>query len=254
MQLSVFIRPVARPLTASLQWVIPVPTSKAANVWSEIAQATDLNILGTSARIATSSSVDYPDHRLIAVQTVDFSDHEDVERVLRRLEGMGIVDRTSTPPIGYQTEAYYYLGIGPNNVHNLPPAFYTSEQFFNDELKSDLRRWRPGQILDESVLRRSEELRRKQQEEQEEQEEIADFGRIWNQEPEEKKRVWIPPQVLVQRDPNVFQELEIVKAEAESTRAKKKKKKAKRMTMEEWEETEGGTDPIAMALNAKRVE
>ncbi|KAK3955676.1 hypothetical protein QBC32DRAFT_332857 [Pseudoneurospora amorphoporcata] len=234
------------------EWVILVPTSEAAKVWSEVAQATDLNILGTSARIATSSSIDYPDHRLIAVQTVDFSDHEDVERVLCRLEGMGIVDRTSTPPVHYQTEAYYYLGIGSNNVHNLPTAFYTSEQFFNEELKSKLRRGRPGQILDESALRKSDELRREQQQEKEEQEEIADFGRIWNQEPEEKKRVWIPPQMLVQRDPNVFQELEIAKAEAESARAKKKK--AKRMTMEEWEETEGGTDPVAMALNAKRVE
>ncbi|KAK3355564.1 hypothetical protein B0H65DRAFT_51824 [Neurospora tetraspora] len=234
------------------EWVIPVPTSEATKVWSEIAQATGLNILGTSARIATSSSIDYPDHRLIAVQTVDFSDHEDVERILRRLEGMGIVDRTITQPIHYQTEAYYFLGIGPNNVHNLPTAFYTSDQFFNEELRAKLRQGRSGQILDESVLRRSEELRRKQQQEKEEQEEIADFGRIWNQEPEEKQRVWIPPQMLVQRDPNVFQELEIAKTEAESARAKTKK--AKRMTMEEWEETEGGDDPVAMALNAKRVE
>lgn len=232
--------------------MIPVPTSEATKVWSEIAQATGLNILGTSARIATSSSIDYPDHRLIAVQTVDFSDHEDVERILRRLEGMGIVDRTITQPIHYQTEAYYFLGIGPNNVHNLPTAFYTSDQFFNEELRAKLRQGRSGQILDESVLRRSEELRRKQQQEKEEQEEIADFGRIWNQEPEEKQRVWIPPQMLVQRDPNVFQELEIAKTEAESARAKTKK--AKRMTMEEWEETEGGDDPVAMALNAKRVE
>lgn len=228
--------------------MIPVPTSEASKVWAEIAQATDDNILGTSARIATSASIDYPDHRLIAVQTVDFSDHEDVERVLHRLEGMGIVDRTNPHPIQYQTEAYYYLGIGPNNVHNLPTAFYTSEQFFNEELRSKLKPGRPGQILDESVILR----RKQQQEEKEEQEEIADFGRMWNQEPEEKKRIWIPPQVLVQRDPNVFQELEIAKAEAES--AKAKKKKAKRMTMEEWEETEGGTDPVAMALNAKRVE
>lgn len=233
--------------------MIPVLTSEATKVWSEIAQATDLGILGTSARIATSSSIDCPGHRLIAVQTVDFSDLEDVERVLHRLEGLGIVDRASPESIQYQTEAYYYLGIGPNNVHNLPTAFYTSEQFFNEETKSKLGRGRPGQILDESVLRRTEELRRKQLE-KEEQEEIADFGRIWNLEPEEKKRVWIPPQVLMQRDPNVFQELEIVKAEAESARAKKKKK-AKRMTMEELEkEREDEDDPVAMALNAKRVE
>ncbi|EGO52073.1 hypothetical protein NEUTE1DRAFT_125626 [Neurospora tetrasperma FGSC 2508] len=235
------------------EWMISVPTSEATKVWSEIAQATDLNILGTSARIATSSLIDYPNHQLIAVQTVDFSNHEDVERVLRRLEGMGIVDRTSTPPISYQTEAYYFLGIGPNNIHNLPTAFYTSEQFFNDELRSILRRGRPGQILDESLLRGSEELQRKQQEEQEEQEEIADFGRIWNQEPEEKKRMWIPPQVMVQRDPNVFQELEIAKAEAERERTGRKKK-VKRMTMKEWKETEDDDDPVAMALNAKRVE
>lgn len=232
--------------------MISVPTSEATKVWSEIAQATDLNILGTSARIATSSLIDYPNHRLIAVQTVDFSDHEDVERVLRRLESMGIVDRTSTLAISYQTEAYYYLGIGPNNIHNLPTAFYTSEQFFNDGLRSNLRRGRPGQILDESLLRGSDELQRKQQEEQEEQEEIADFGRIWNQEPEEKKRMWIPPQVMVQRDPNVFQELEIAKAEAERERTGKKK--VKRMTMKEWEEMEDDDDPVAMALNAKRVE
>lgn len=236
------------------EWIIPVPTSEATKVWSEIAQATDLGILGTSARIATSSSIDYPDHRLIAVQTVDFSDLEDVERVLRRLQGMGIVESTSTEPIQYQTEAYYYLGIGPNNVHSLPTAFYASDQFFNEEIRSKLVTGRPGQTLDESMLRRTEELRRKHLEE-EEQEEIADFGRIWNQEPEEKKRVRIPPQVLVQRDPNVFQELEIAKAEAESARAKKKKKKAKRMTMDELEkEREDEDDPVAMALNAKRVE
>ena len=235
-----------------IQWVIPIPTSEATKVWAEIARATDLNILGTSARIATSASIDYPDHRLIAVQTVDSSDHEDVERVLHRLEGMGIVNRTSTPPIEYQTEAYYYLGIGPNNVHNLPTAFYTSEQFFNEELRAKLSPWLPGQILDESVLRKSNEFGRKKVE-------IADFGRIWNQEPEEKKDVWIPPQMLVQRDPNVFQQLEIAKAEAEN--AKSKRKKAKRMTMKEWEETmkewaetEGGTDPVALTLNAKRVD
>lgn len=61
------------------------------SVWSTVARATAENELGTAAKVAPDDG-DVRKGRLICIYTADFSDMEDVTRVLHKLRDLGLVD------------------------------------------------------------------------------------------------------------------------------------------------------------------
>jgi hypothetical protein len=60
-------------------------------IWAAIVKATTNNELGTAAKVAPDEG-DRRKERLICIYTYDFTDVDDVTRVVRKLKDMGLVD------------------------------------------------------------------------------------------------------------------------------------------------------------------
>ncbi len=118
--------------------------------WSQIATATVNNDLGSAAKIASDEGKGDRVGRLICVYTEDFSDMEDVKRVISKLVEMGLVDKAKS--IYYKcgmlfvaffgggmvlewcandsfmrVDAYTYLGINSGNEYGLKASLYASK-------------------------------------------------------------------------------------------------------------------------------
>jgi hypothetical protein len=66
--------------------------------------------------------------RLICVYTKDFTDVEDVRRVLHALIEMGLVAADMPRGIAYKCDAYTYLDIYAKNEYGLPASIYGSKE------------------------------------------------------------------------------------------------------------------------------
>ncbi len=66
------------------------------DVWSVVARATANNDLGIAAKVAPDDGQDRKE-RLICIYTEDFSDMEDVSRVVRKLKDLGVIDSREKP-------------------------------------------------------------------------------------------------------------------------------------------------------------
>lgn len=101
--------------------------------WRTVCEAMIENKLGEQAKVAIEdhsrrlSSPDAPftPNRLICIYTYDFSDLEDVRRVLDELVDLGLVSREGRG-IYYKCDAYTYLGIESNNPYKLKASLYSS--------------------------------------------------------------------------------------------------------------------------------
>lgn len=82
-----------------------IPPEHIDNVWATVALATIRNDLGVAAKVAPRDSRNPGKERLICIYTYDFSDREDVARVLSHLKGLGLV-RTGPG----QKQIYYKCG------------------------------------------------------------------------------------------------------------------------------------------------
>ncbi|KAK3335282.1 hypothetical protein B0T19DRAFT_4045 [Cercophora scortea] len=95
------------------KWLIHAPPTTLPPIWHRIAEAVSANLLGIGAKVSTkrfenSCSSGVPDERVICVYTKDFTDVEDVKRVLLALAELGVVGKAG---IKYKCDAYTYLGI-----------------------------------------------------------------------------------------------------------------------------------------------
>ena len=90
------------------KWMLFPSSAKVNAVWQLVAEATISEQLGCGAKVATDGGLgnDWP--RLICVYTEDCSDHEDVERVLRKLAEMGLVNQKEAA--GAPRGIYYKSG------------------------------------------------------------------------------------------------------------------------------------------------
>jgi hypothetical protein len=74
-------------------------------VWGVVARAVANNELGTAARVAPFDGDNRKD-RLICVYTKDFSDKEDVSRVVNKMKNLGLVE-TAGKAIWYKCGTLY---------------------------------------------------------------------------------------------------------------------------------------------------
>lgn len=111
------------------------PTEQDVNrTWLGVCEAVADDRLGCTAKVATaghsraSSSANATSKvRLICVYTRDFSNLEDVRRVLDELCELGLASREGNG-IYYKCDAYTYLGIESDNKYKLKASLYSSRE------------------------------------------------------------------------------------------------------------------------------
>ena len=97
----------------------------ASRYWYKIAEATIDNRLGIGAKISTGLG-EAREERLICIYTKDFSDMDDVRRVLDGLVELDFVSSNNPRGIYYKPDAYTYLDISSGNEYGLPASLYSS--------------------------------------------------------------------------------------------------------------------------------
>ncbi|OKO97440.1 UPF0696 protein C11orf68 -like protein [Penicillium subrubescens] len=99
--------------------------------WKTVVTALDKGDLGEAAKVATDDGSGQA--RLICVYTKDFSDKEDVKRVLLTLVEKGLVDEESRP-IYYKCDAYTHLDIKSNNAYGLKASLFSSRDILTGKV------------------------------------------------------------------------------------------------------------------------
>jgi hypothetical protein len=100
--------------------------------WRLVAEATAEGKLGAISKAATPSDVD--PLNLICVYTFDFTNIDDVSRVLEGLIDLGACTRDGKP-IYYKCDAYTYLNIKSDNGYKLRASLYSSKEILGQETK-----------------------------------------------------------------------------------------------------------------------
>lgn len=95
--------------------------------WYKVAEATADNRLGIAAKVSTGLG-EVREERLICIYTKDFSDMDDVRRVLQGLVELDLVDPRNPRGIYYKCDAYTYLDINSGNEYGLPASLYSSRE------------------------------------------------------------------------------------------------------------------------------
>lgn len=113
------------------KWML-FPTAEDVNSqWAIVAEATVNRELGTAAKVAPNSGDGDRTPRLICVYTKDFSDMEDVKRVLSRMVELGLVKQKGAAGeergIYYKADAFTELGISSGNEWGLKASLYASK-------------------------------------------------------------------------------------------------------------------------------
>lgn len=103
--------------------------------WRVVAQATSAGKLGPTSKVATPDPNSGKDETLICVYTYDFTDQQDVRRVLDELVELELC-RKDGRPIYYKCDAYTYMDITSNNDYKLRASLYSSAELFKNETKS----------------------------------------------------------------------------------------------------------------------
>jgi hypothetical protein len=124
------------------KWMLFPTPSEVDRVWRTVAQATWEGKLGTSAKVATNAEGQEPPERaaqrLICIYTHDFSDEDDVKRVLLSMRQLGLLgDGGDQHPdaaraVYYKCDAYTLLDIGSGNEFKLKASMYNSRDLLKD--------------------------------------------------------------------------------------------------------------------------
>ncbi|KAK4032743.1 hypothetical protein C8A01DRAFT_40805 [Parachaetomium inaequale] len=109
------------------KWMLFPQVHEVDEVWRVVCEGVDVGRLGTGAKVATTCQEGDP-ARLICVYTKDFTDLEDVRRVLLALVDMGLVRADMPRGIMYKCDAYTYLGIYGQNEYGLRASIYGSKE------------------------------------------------------------------------------------------------------------------------------
>ncbi|KAJ7728244.1 hypothetical protein B0H16DRAFT_1589360 [Mycena metata] len=123
------------------KWMLFPTVEEVNEIWALVANATANNRLGIGTKIATAGKEEGDRCRLICVYTRDFTDKEDVERVLLELVRMGFVpaekggSKSKGKGIHYKCDAYTHLDVYAGNGYGLRPSIYSSAQMLPYHLK-----------------------------------------------------------------------------------------------------------------------
>ncbi|KAK4498085.1 hypothetical protein PRZ48_010741 [Zasmidium cellare] len=100
--------------------------------WRLVATATSEGKLGPTSKVGTFDPLE--PKTVICVYTYDFSDTEDVIRVLHELSDLGLLAKNGLP-IYYKCDAYTYLDIKSQNPYRLRASLYSSKDLLQDKAK-----------------------------------------------------------------------------------------------------------------------
>lgn len=102
--------------------------------WRLVAEATSQGRLGPVSKVGTHDPYDGKDATLICVYTYDFTDLDDVRRVLDELLEIQLCFKDGKP-IYYKCDAYTYLGITSDNSYKLRASLFSSKDLLGNEAK-----------------------------------------------------------------------------------------------------------------------
>lgn len=113
------------------KWMLFPSPSHVDEVWAKVARATVAGELGVAAKVATSGDDERSEKtRLVCVYTDDFSNKEDVKRVLKKLRDLKLIG--GDQGIFYKCDAYTYLDIMNGNQYKLKASMYGSKEMLKD--------------------------------------------------------------------------------------------------------------------------
>lgn len=75
----------------NLKWMLFIEPAFVNEVWATVARATVKNELGIAAKVAPRAEKGSPKERLVCIYTYDFSDRDDIARVLGRMKQLDLV-------------------------------------------------------------------------------------------------------------------------------------------------------------------
>ncbi|RDW68020.1 hypothetical protein BP6252_09416 [Coleophoma cylindrospora] len=122
----------AETKTTTGKWMLFVDPEDVNAVWRVVAKAVADNELGAMAKVAPADSEKTREARLICIYTYNFQDKEDVEKILRKMKSLGLIE-TKGKPIYYKCDAYTLLGITSRNPYNIKASLYASTDFIQPE-------------------------------------------------------------------------------------------------------------------------
>lgn len=109
------------------KWMLFPSEDRVMKTWRAVCKGVVEGRLGHAAKIAAHPGGGSGHGRLICVYTEDFSDVQDVKRVLFELVDLGLVPAESYG-IHYKCDAYTYLGIESKNEYGMKASIYSSNQ------------------------------------------------------------------------------------------------------------------------------
>lgn len=115
------------------KWMLFPDPHKVAHVWSIVATATANGKLGPTSKVSTPDPSEA--NTLICIYSYDFSDVEDVRRVLNEIVDLGLC-HADGKPLYYKCDAYRHLNISSNNPYKLRASLYSSKDILKNEVKA----------------------------------------------------------------------------------------------------------------------
>ncbi|GAB1309970.1 hypothetical protein MFIFM68171_00180 [Madurella fahalii] len=114
------------------KWMLFPTIDTVTEVWRAVAEAVVAGRLGVGAKVATAGLEGDENARVICMYTKDFTDVEDVKRVLLALDEMGLVKAAAgrASHIMYNCDAYTCLDIYKGNEYQLPVSIYKRSDMF----------------------------------------------------------------------------------------------------------------------------
>ena len=120
------------------KWMLFASKDNVDDMWFKVAKATLTGTLGCEAKVATDDDSDKV--RPIFIYTEDFTDIDDVKRVLAKLQELGLVK--GEQGIYYKCDAYTYLDIMSGNEYKLRASLYSSGDLLKQGNLEEHWKWR----------------------------------------------------------------------------------------------------------------
>jgi len=116
------------------KWMLFPLAQDLPRVWRTVAEATAAGRLGPMSKVGTYEPGNETKGTLICVYTYDFTDFDDVKRVLHELVELNLVGGQSRP-IYYKCDAYTCLDLGSDNEYKIRASLYSSKDVLENEVQ-----------------------------------------------------------------------------------------------------------------------
>lgn len=122
------------------KWMLFPSVDKVDMMWTTVCKAVLDGRLGCSAKVATDDGDPNSKSRLICIYTTDFSNINDVKRILEQIKRLGLISNVQgkARPIYYKSDAYTYLDISSGNEYKLKASMYCSNDLVFGEQRMEL--------------------------------------------------------------------------------------------------------------------